>query len=69
VAGTFTNLQPVFGTILAVLAGELLAWNQAVGGLIAILGVWLCEGGKKEYDQSGTLSAERPAATGSLEEG
>lgn len=69
VAGTFSNLQPVFGVILAVIAGESLGWTQVVGGVIAILGVWLCEGGQNEDLQKGTKTNHVDIVPDSLEEG
>lgn len=47
VAGVFSNLQPVFGLLFAVLGGESLLPLQALGGGLSLAGVWLCESGKK----------------------
>lgn len=41
VAAGFINLVPVVGTALAVAAGEPLSPQQAVGGALALAGVWL----------------------------
>lgn len=42
-AGVYTNLVPVFGAMLGVLAGELFAAYHAVGLVLVIGGIWLAE--------------------------
>jgi len=49
VAGVFSNLQPVVALFFAVLGGERLLPIQAIGGAVSLLGVWLCERGKKVF--------------------
>jgi drug/metabolite transporter (DMT)-like permease len=42
-AGVYTNLVPVFGAILGVIAGEVFAFYHAVGLVLVIGGIWLAE--------------------------
>jgi len=41
VAGTFINLVPVVGVLIAVLAGESISTWQILGGMVTLVGVWL----------------------------
>ena len=47
VAGSYINLVPVIGVILAVLFGDTMTATQWVGGGIVMAGVWLTDRGKK----------------------
>lgn len=41
----FTNLVPVFGVLLSwMVLGERLTLIQVLGGLLALIGVWVCQG-------------------------
>ena len=43
VAGSFINLVPAIGVILAILVGEMMTTGQWIGAAIVALGVWLTE--------------------------
>lgn len=40
-AATFVNLVPAVGVLIALVAGESITAGQVIGGLLALLGVWL----------------------------
>jgi drug/metabolite transporter (DMT)-like permease len=47
VAGSYINLVPVIGVILAVIIGETMTVTQWIGGGIVMIGVWLTDRRKK----------------------
>ena len=53
VVGTYTNLDPIVGVLIAVaLYGESLQPGQIVGGLIAFAGMWLASGEERSSRKS-----------------
>lgn len=50
VAGSYINLVPVIGVILAVTLGETMTATQWIGGGIVMAGVWLTDKGKPPAD-------------------
>jgi drug/metabolite transporter (DMT)-like permease len=50
VAGSYINLVPVIGVILAVVIGETITTTQWIGGGIVMAGVWLTDRKKTRAD-------------------
>ena len=50
VAGSYINLVPVIGVVLAIMLGETMTAMQWVGGAIVMAGVWLTDRDRKPSD-------------------